>query len=142
MRSKFAFMILTFLHSVPAGLVVIIALFLTIPSGFPKSLSPSPTNDMDLPKEKVLTKRNFKRIDVAGTLLLLSASVLLVAAFEEAAHGRDWDSGLVIAFLAVSVVLWIAFILWERRITLTEGLQEPIFPWRFLQSRVRIGMIL
>lgn len=38
--------------------------------------------------------------------------------------------------------LWIAFLLWERRVTLLSECIEPVFPWRFLRNRVWMGMLL
>ena len=35
-----------------------------------------------------------------------------------------------------------AFLLWERRVTPFDDPREPVFPWRFVQSRVWIGMLL
>jgi hypothetical protein len=125
---------------VPVGVIAILALAFSIPNGFPRHNIAEPSQPILL--ENKFSKKNFKRIDVLGTFLLLAASILMVTAFEEAAHGRAWDSALVISFLVVSVVLWVIFALWERRITLSGSFQEPVFPWRFLQSRVRIGMIL
>ncbi|KAF1958519.1 MFS multidrug transporter-like protein [Byssothecium circinans] len=129
-----------FLINVPIGAVAAFVLMISIPNGFPNHVSHSIPDESVKPS--ILSKTNFQRIDVIGTTLLLAASVLLVSAFEEAAQGRSWVSGLVVSFLAVSAVLWIAFIFWERRITLAAGLQQPIFPWRFLQSRIRVGMII
>ncbi|KAF2464555.1 MFS multidrug transporter-like protein [Lindgomyces ingoldianus] len=130
-----------FLINVPVGIVAVLALILTVPNGFPHHIATSASKNVST-KTKLLSKNNFKRIDFAGTTLLLAASILLVAAFEEAARGRNWDSALIISFLVVSILIWVVFIVWERRVTLASGIMEPIFPWRFLQSRVRIGMIL
>lgn len=129
----------------PFGVFAAVILIFTVPNGFPRhklSQSASEATSGEEPRTKLLSKPNFQRIDFIGTALLLIASILLVAALEEAAHGYQWDSPLVVTFLVISTVSWPIFILWERRITKADGIQEPIFPWRFLQSRVRIGMIM
>jgi hypothetical protein len=126
--------------SLPVGVIAILALAVTIPNGFPHHGSSS--RPVVETKQRMFSQRNFQRVDFVGTSLLLAASIILVTAFEEAANGRSWDSALVIAFLVVSVFLWAGFVLWERKTTLKNGRMEPIFPWRFLQSRVCIGMIL
>lgn len=127
-------------YSVPVGIIAVLALILSIPNGFPHHIS-APQVNVE-PKRKTLSRHNFQRVDFTGTALLLAASIILVTAFEEAANGHNWNSALVIALLIVSSLLWPSFIFWERRVTLASGITEPIFPWRFLQSRVRVGMIL
>ncbi|KAI9842654.1 MAG: hypothetical protein M1837_007021 [Sclerophora amabilis] len=91
---------------------------------------------------QVFTKKALKRVDWFGATLLLAASLLLVTALEEAGIRYPWRSALVITFLVVSGILWITFVAWEHRVTRAASAQEPVFPWRFFQSRVRIGMIL
>ena len=73
--------------------------------------------------------------------MLLTATTFLVAALQEAGRSFPWKSAFVIAMLIVSGFTWPAFLLWERKVTLTEQEQEPIFPWRFIQSRVWAGML-
>lgn len=83
-----------------------------------------------------------QRLDLFGAFLLLAATVLLVAALEAADVEYPWRSAFVITLLTVSGLSWVAFFLWERRTTLLARLREPVFPWRFVQSRVLMGMIL
>lgn len=86
----------------------------------------------------------FQRLDLVGAILLLIATLFLVAALEEADVNYPWRSAFVITLLTISGICWIAFFIWSRRITLRERLQlrEPVFPWRFVQSRVLVGMLL
>jgi uncharacterized iron-regulated membrane protein len=74
--------------------------------------------------------------------MLLIATLCLVAALEEAGIGYPWRSAFVITLLAISGILWVAFLLWERKVTLAATAREPVFPWRFVQSRVWLGMLL
>lgn len=74
-------------------------------------------------------------------LLLLSASLLLVAALLEGNVLYAWSSALIISFFTVSGVLWIFLALWEWYL----GLQQvvwPMIPWSTLKSRVWLGVLL
>jgi hypothetical protein len=82
------------------------------------------------------------RVDFLGTILLLSATILLVAALEETANEYKWRSAFVITALVVSGLSWILFLAWSWKVTPREGVLEPIFPWRFMQNRVFSGLLL
>jgi len=84
------------------------------------------------------------RLDLVGTVLLLAASVLVVTALQQAGNAHSWASPLVITCLVTSVISWISFFAWSWYITTrkTQSGREPVFPWRFVQSRVRIGMLI
>jgi hypothetical protein len=86
----------------------------------------------------------FQRLDLVGAILLLITTLFLVAALEEADVNYPWKSAFVITLLTISGLCGIAFLVWSRRITQREGseLREPVFPWRFVQKRVLIGMFL
>ncbi|KAL8786452.1 MAG: hypothetical protein Q9213_002768 [Squamulea squamosa] len=62
--------------------------------------------------------------------MLLTATTLLVAALQEAGTSFPWKSAFVITLLIVSGLIWPAFFFWERRVTLLDDAQEPVFPWR------------
>lgn len=116
-----------------------VVIFFSIPTGFPfhgkpKHEQPNAGN--------VLSRRSLQRLDVLGTALLLVSTVFLVASLEEAGLRSPWRSPFVITLLTISGLGWIAFLLWERRITMLAGLQEPVFPWRLARSRVWVGMLL
>jgi len=83
-----------------------------------------------------------ERIDFLGCFLLLGASVFLVAAVENAGLRHLWKSILVSPMLVISGVLWIMFLLWEWKVARDNGVMEPVFPWRFLQSRLSFGLML
>jgi hypothetical protein len=114
---------------------------MALPNNFPNHYLPKEDDGrrywIQLPSRKV-----FRRIDVIGATLLLGASIFLVAALEEAAAGRAWNTGLIISFLVVSGILWPLFLGIERRITLASALCEPVLPWRLIKSRVAMGVVL
>jgi hypothetical protein len=86
-------------------------------------------------------RQTLKRIDSLGTLGLLAGTVLLVTAVEEAAVGHPWGSTQVAALLAIAIVSWILFLAWEWYVTKQDSIREPVFPWRFLQNRVWLGLL-
>lgn len=128
-----------FLLNVPAAVVAAIMIVICMPNGFPHHGDPQkPRADT----VGAFSKITFDRVDFLGALMLLIATLFLVAALEEAGNRYPWRSAFVIVLLTVSGIAWIAFLLWERRVTLHSGTQEPVFPWRFIQSRIWLGMLL
>lgn len=121
-------------QSVPAGIVGVAALIICMPSKFPHHGLPNEAQSVSM--------KSFKRVDFLGVGLLLAATVLLVAALEEAGTLYPWKSAYVITLLTISGLLWIIFLFWERMVTFAEGIREPVFPWRFLQSRIWFGMLM
>ena len=90
----------------------------------------------------VAVRAALAKVDFLGAFLLLISTLLLVAAFEEAGSHYSWRSAFVIVSLLISATAWTLFMLWERSITKPSKSREPLFPWRFMQSRVWIGMML
>ena len=88
-----------------------------------------------------LSKEAFKRVDFLGAFLLLAASVLLVFALEEGGSRYPWNHAAVIAPLVLSVVAWVAFVVWEIWLEKSGSVQEPIFPMRLVRDRVSAGMM-
>ena len=132
---------LTILCSLPLGAVTIVLLLLTIPAGFPNHGQPDsrrPTPDT------LRSKAPWKRLDLAGVMLLLVASMFLVTAILQGGDGQaSWSSPMIIVLLILSGISWIAFVFWERYITKMQGQAvEPVFPWRFVYNRVWAGMLL
>ena len=125
--------------SVPAGVVAAIMIVICMPNGFPHHGDPrTPRSDT----VGAFSKTTFDRVDFLGAFMLLIATLFLVAALEEAGNRYPWRSAFVIVLLTISGFAWIAFLWWERRVTLHSGAQEPVFPWRFIQSRIWLGMLL
>lgn len=82
------------------------------------------------------------RVDIPGTVLLLLATLSFTACFQEADSRFAWDSAYVITLLIVSVILWIALLVWERYVTLAGKIREPVLPWRFFTRRGSLGLLL
>lgn len=114
-------------------------MFLALPSGFPHHYQP--TEDLHN-AARTFSKVSFHKIDLLGATVLLAATVLLVAAFQQAGVEFPWRSAFVVCLLVTSGLLWLAFIGWEWWVTRVEGTIEPIFPWRFLKSRIWMGLLL
>lgn len=119
--------------------MAIIILMITIPAYFPYHGQPLHSKRNT---GHVFSRENLKRLDFLGAALLLVATLLLVTALEEAGIRFPWKSAFVIILLIVSGLLWIMFLGWERRVTRAASIREPVFPWRFVQSRVWVGMLL
>ena len=125
--------------SVPAGILAPIVIVICVPNGFPHHrMSKAQRTE----SKKVFSSATFHKIDFCGAFMLLVATLFLVAALEEAGNKYPWRSTFVIILLTISAITWIAFLLWERKVTLSSNSQEPVFPWRFVQSRIWIGMLL
>ncbi len=69
-----------------------------------------------------LTDRHRHRIDVLGMCTLLGWTVLLVFALEMGGRDYAWGSPVIVGALVTSVVLFVAFVVAERRAT------EPLIP--------------
>ena len=87
------------------------------------------------------SKASFHRIDILGVLLLLTASVLLVFALEEAGTRYSWSSPVIISIIVLAGASWLLFIFWEHYAGKSELVQEPIFPLRLLKNRMVVGML-
>jgi hypothetical protein len=125
--------------SVPIGAASFLTLFLTFPTRL--------TNEACAANPKftfrtVFSLQSLSRIDGLGFILLLAFCVFLVTGLEQAALGYPWTSGMVLALLVCASALLLPFFTWSWYVTSRRTSPEPVFPWRFLQSRIRIGMLL
>ncbi|KAI1205341.1 putative multidrug resistance protein fnx1 [Annulohypoxylon truncatum] len=120
-----------FLLNVPSGAVAAIVVFFVVPNDYPYQ---------GLRRQRQQT--NFKAIDFTGTFLMLAALALLISGLEQAAILLYWTSATVIAPICVSVVVWLAFFGSQWYFSRPGSLTEPVFPWRFLENREIIGLLV
>ena len=123
----------------PAGLVTIILLYLSLPANFPYQgqlfyVAPG--------FRQKISKASLARLDVSGAFLLLGSTLLLVTVLLEAPNEFSWHSTTAIVLFVLSGVLGILFLLNERVVTGDSWRLEPIFPWRFLFNRAWIGTLI
>ncbi|KAI0531883.1 putative multidrug resistance protein fnx1 [Xylaria digitata] len=126
-----------FIINSPIAASALIIALVAIPRGFGKANRQSKQSGKDDPS----WKHSLSRIDALGNILILFATLSLVAGFEEAGSKFPWKSAYVISLLTISGLLWIALGIWEHRVTLSEGKQEPILPWRFFTNRAMISIL-
>ncbi|KAH8722881.1 major facilitator superfamily domain-containing protein [Phaeosphaeriaceae sp. PMI808] len=124
-----------FLFNVPVGVVILAIFAFLLPRHFPYKERPQHQTSS-------IVKSVLARIDWLGVVLLLGASVLLVAALENAGLRRPWRSGYVAGMLVVSGLLWFVLLAWQWKVTRDDSVREPVFPWRFIENRVPFGMML
>lgn len=106
-----------------------------IPSRFPNHERP-------IQQDRSVFRDAMQRIDFPGFFLFLAACLLLVTALQEAGIDYLWSSPLIITFLTLSVVLFVAFFVWQRIIGHRDTLIEAVLPWRFMKNRVLMGTFL
>ncbi|RAH65665.1 MFS general substrate transporter [Aspergillus aculeatinus CBS 121060] len=129
-----------FLLNDPPGALAGIGLAIVLPNRFPHhNEQPMAKNAFSL---WASLRQTIRKVDMLGSSMLLVATIFLVTALEEANQEFHWSSAFTIALLSISGLVWIAFLLWERRVTLSSKCIEPVFPWRFIRNRVWMGMLL
>ena len=121
------------------GAIAFVGLFLLQPIVFPnqRHTSQTPTNDWGH-----FTLKSLHRVDVLGAIFLLGTCVLIVTALQQAADGASFRSALVMPLIILSGIFWVVFLSWSWFVTVKRELPEPVFPWRFVTSRVALSMIL
>ncbi|KAI0836064.1 putative multidrug resistance protein fnx1 [Hypoxylon sp. FL0890] len=127
-----------FLINVPIAAAALLVAVVAIPRSFPYK---EHLQDGD-PARSLPSKPRFNRLDIMGTILLLLATVTFSAGFEEADSRFPWRSAYVITLISVSGLAWIALLVWERKVTLANGPQEPVLPWRFFTNRSMVAILL
>ncbi|PVH96850.1 drug resistance transporter [Periconia macrospinosa] len=119
-----------FLLNVPGGALTLLLLGVSMPKNFPNHGS-----------TVKVSSNSILRVDFVGALLLLAAMTLHITGLEQAANSHAWASATVLAPLIISVFLWIGFAVSQWWTSKGNSPQEPIFPWRFVQNRIFIGLI-
>ena len=127
--------------SIPAGAVAVALLSFAFPTKFPRHNS---TRFSVQPRSisHIFSLSLLRKVDFLGAILLLSGSIFLIAALQEVNNGESWNAVTIVVLLALTGPLWIAFLVWERRITRAQSHIEPVFPWRFVEDPVWMGMIV
>ncbi|KAK0625390.1 putative multidrug resistance protein fnx1 [Bombardia bombarda] len=127
-----------FLLNVPAGAVTGIVIILAVPRDFPHQ---GQAHAVPGPGSSVL-----RAVDFTGALLMLVAIALLITGLEEASTLLSWVEKTVLAPICVAAVVWVAFFLHQRWTTRRQdsgvSLSEPVFPWRFCENRIILGLII
>ena len=123
------------LHSGPPGALAMLLIAVAIPFSFPY---PGPARFF----RTLISEKAWRRVDFLGAFTSLAASIVLVFALEQAGVEYPWNSAPIVVSFVLSGVLWVAFIGWERAISLKNGACEPMFPWRLACSRFVLGLLL
>jgi MFS family permease len=120
-------------RSVPVCAVALVGVIWTLPAKLP--IEPAAKYSTGF------SKASLRRIDVFGSTLLLGACILISTGLQQAGLGYSWTSAFVLPLLLIFPVFLVAFFAWEWFIT-RRNVPEPVFPWRFFQSRICMGMVL
>ena len=126
--------VLTCMHSVPVTVVALVILVFV----FPKQLSREPVAN----RAAESFSQRLKRFDILGGILLLAVTVPLTTALQQAAQGIKFSSVLVWPLLLVACLALLGFLSWQWYITTKRQFPEPVLPWRFLQNRACVGIML
>ena len=73
---------------------------------------------------------------------MFSAVTLLVTGLNEAASLLSFTEAVVLGPLCASAVAWLAFFISQWHASRPSSRVEPVLPWRFLQDRVMVGLLL
>ncbi|TGO28679.1 hypothetical protein BPAE_0024g00240 [Botrytis paeoniae] len=122
--------------NLPIGMVGLVLVILAMPAGFPDN---RPSKAILLPPKLSDLRGKF---DYVGFLLLPTACIFLIVAFEEAGVAFAWNSALVITFLVLAFVLLALFFAWQRLLFLKKSARQPVIPWVFLKNRVLMGIYI
>lgn len=126
-------------NSVPLGAAVIALLLAVMPDKYPYHGSQMASFTV----ERETIKQTLRKIDFIGALLLLTASFMLVTALLEVSANYPWSSPTIITLFTLAGIFWPLFFAWERYIGSKKNNKiEPLFPWRFMSSRIWAGMLL
>jgi hypothetical protein len=121
--------------SVPVGVLTAISLCFTLP----RTLFNEPAAQQ---KHPIFSKHTLRRLDFLGATLMLGTLVLLATGLQQASLDYAWSSNKVLPLLVASAPFAIAFFTWQWYATQRRTNPEPVFPWRFCQSRIQLGMIM
>ncbi|KAH3986698.1 hypothetical protein HBH51_015450 [Parastagonospora nodorum] len=124
-----------FIVNVPVGVLAGLALFFTLPKTAWNEPAADPIQDRSL-------SASLSRLDFLGAFLMLGAIVLLTTGLQQTAQGYAWESPMVLGLVISFIPMAIAFFMWQWWVTTRRTSPEPVFPWRLIQDRRRLGMIV
>jgi hypothetical protein len=131
------------------GIVCLALALLALPAGFPFHQAKQREPRNLLPSFDSYNRRirqfgkKLRSLDLLGAFLLLAASVILIFALEEGGNQYSWKSAVIVSSLAISLLLWVGFICWEKEVERRfKGAVEPVFAWRLTKNRFFIGAAL
>lgn len=117
------------LPSIPAGLVALVLIQLSMPRDFPFMGSPQHA-------QSKFSMASLRKVDYTGTTLLLAASVLLVSALEEGGTEYSWRSACVLVLLFTSVLAWAAFFIRAKLQSSQKNKDhQSVLPWHLITNR-------
>jgi hypothetical protein len=122
--------------SVPGGVIAFLLLVFFLPSSKPPNIEALAHIQQKFRKDAL------SRVDMFGTFLLLSFSILLVFALEEAGSRFPWSSPTIIITMSLAIISGVGFVVWELWLEHLDDKQEPTFPLSLLRGKVLTGMML
>lgn len=125
--------------SVPIGVAAGIGLFVALPPRLWNEPAAGISNGGD---RGAGYWSSLRRVDILGSLLMLGSCLFVSTGLQQAAVGYSWTSAVVLPLLVLAAPFTIGFFVWQWYVTTRRTFPEPVFPWRFCQSRIRIGMLL
>jgi MFS family permease len=125
-----------FYLNIPAGVIVMVILLLSVPNGFPFQHIPHEQ------RKNSAGLRGLMRIDLIGLIFLLAGSLMLSAVLLEYSLRKGWRNAGSIVLIIFAVLSWVAFFSWEWYISTSGAKVEALFPWEFIQDRPWMGILL
>jgi hypothetical protein len=125
-------------RSAPAGAIATGVIAFVMPTHFPTHGHPA----VQITLRNKFSRSSLSRLDVAGAVILLASSVLVVFGFEQAGSRYPWASPAILSTLIIGGLLFVGFVLWEYVIGRRGSAQEPIFPLRLMKDRIFAGLML
>ncbi|KAI0388600.1 drug resistance transporter [Xylariaceae sp. FL0594] len=123
-----------FLINVPVGTLIAFCVLISVPNDYPYQ---------GFGKERATNSRlRLSNIDFTGAILMLTGLALVISGLEDAASLLSWTSASTLAPIIVSAFVWVAFLFSQWWFTKPGSSVQPVFPWRFCQSRLVMGLIL
>lgn len=89
---------------------------------------------LHLQSPKITIRDGLKRIDWAGTFLIISGTLLFLIGLEFGGVQHPWNSPIIVSFITIGLLLLVAFLLVEWK-----HATNPIIPLRLFHNRTNIA---